>query len=184
MIEFAEDLKADRIGSLLYTAKRRLGLSKMQQQLNQLDPMLVIIGATFHKQTRNLQGHFFFTEAYRQGAKTIELVGGSVAEFSVCPRVLERPKLSHHIWFVEFIKRPSNLNLFTKTLNEELENQNIYYKDLIVSSVIGPLKIFCVKKGGFNEYMKSIGKFGGQNKCPHLLNDTKIGDFLTNGYVY
>jgi len=116
--------------------------------------------------------------------KTIELVGGSVAEFSVCPCVLERPKLSHHIWFVEFIKKPSNLNLFTKTLNEELENQNIYYKDLIVSGVIGPLKVFCVKKGGFNEYMKSIGKFGGQNKCPHLSNDTKIGDFLTNGYVY
>ena len=116
--------------------------------------------------------------------KTIELVGGTVTEFSVCPHFLKRPKLSHHIWFIEFVIPPPNLKLFEKTLNNELEKQNIYYKDLISSGVIGPLKVFCVKKGGFNEYMKSIGKFGGQNKCPHLSNDTQIGDFLTNGHVY
>ena len=114
---------------------------------------------------------------------TIDLCGGTVVEFSVCPKVLERPDLSHHLWFVEFLKKPKNLILFEKLLNQEMEKQNIYYKDLIGSCVIGALKVLCVKKGGFNEYMKSIGKFGGQNKCPHLSNNTQIGDFLTNGYV-
>jgi hypothetical protein len=114
---------------------------------------------------------------------TVDLAGGSVVEFSVCPKILERPDLSHHLWFIEFLKKPKSLILFEKLLNQEMEKQNIYYKDLIGSSVIGALKVLCVKKGGFNEYMKSIGKFGGQNKCPHLSNNTQIGDFLTNGYV-
>ena len=115
--------------------------------------------------------------------KTIDEVGGAVTEFSVCPKVLSKPGQSHHMWFVEFLRKPDNLIVFEKLLNKKLEEQNIYYKDLIKSKVIGPLKVFCVKSGGFNQYMKSIGKFGGQNKCPHLSNDTKIGDFLTKGYV-
>jgi hypothetical protein len=35
-----------------------------------------------------------------------------------------------------------------------------------------------VKKGGFHEYMKSIGKFGGQNKIPQLSDNRKIADVL------
>ena len=31
-----------------------------------------------------------------------------------------------------------------------------------------------IKKGGFNNYMKSIGKLGGQNKVPHLLMTEKL----------
>ena len=42
-------------------------------------------------------------------------------------------------------------------------------------SLITPLK-----KDSFRNYMKSIGKLGGQNKCPLLSNDRKIGDFLSN----
>ena len=114
---------------------------------------------------------------------TVNLVGGRVVEFSVCPSVVERPELSRHLWFIEFLIKPENVILFEETLNLELERQNIYYKDLVDSGVIGPLKVFCVKSGGFNQYMKSIGKFGGQNKCPHLSNSSEIGDFLTSGYV-
>ena len=40
------------------------------------------------------------------------------------------------------------------------------------------LKIERVIRGGFNTYMKSIGKFGGQNKIPKLSNDRTIADKL------
>jgi len=40
------------------------------------------------------------------------------------------------------------------------------------------LKISSVRKNGFVDYMKSIGKLGGQNKVPRLSNDRKIGDEL------
>ena len=40
------------------------------------------------------------------------------------------------------------------------------------------LEIKVVCRGGFVQYMKSIGKLGGQNKVPHLSNDRKMADAL------
>ena len=36
-----------------------------------------------------------------------------------------------------------------------------------------------LKRDAFVEYMKSIGKLGGQNKVPRLSNDRKIADELS-----
>ena len=109
--------------------------------------------------------------------------GGSVSEFTVCPKISSKVGGSMHEWFIEFLEKPDNLIDFQNVLNDSLGNQNIYYSDLINSKVISKLKIINVKKGGFNAYMESIGKFGGQNKCPHLLNDRRIADFLMENYV-
>ena len=109
--------------------------------------------------------------------------GGAVTEFTVCPRVCPPPAASYHEWFVEFSEIPDNLSKFKKALGEIMKDQNVYYRDLVDSGVISSLKIFVVKSGGFNAYMKSIGKFGGQNKCPHLSSERTIGDFLLNKYV-
>jgi hypothetical protein len=35
-----------------------------------------------------------------------------------------------------------------------------------------------VKKNGFIDYMKSIGKLGGQNKVPRLSNDRLLAEGL------
>ena len=59
-----------------------------------------------------------------------------------------------------------------------MQSQNIYYSDLIDGKILRPLVIRKVKKGGFHEYMKSIGKFGGQNKIPQLSDNRKIADVL------
>jgi hypothetical protein len=40
------------------------------------------------------------------------------------------------------------------------------------------LKITPIKKNGFVDYMKSVGKLGGQNKVPRLENDRKIAEGL------
>ena len=60
----------------------------------------------------------------------------------------------------------------------KIQKQNSYYKDLITGKVLETLKINVVSKGGFNQYMKSKGKLGGQNKLPRLANDRKIADAL------
>ena len=116
-------------------------------------------------------------------SKSLAKFGGIVSEFSVCPRISTDAGDSFHEWFIEFIVEPSNKEGFARHLNACVEAQNIYYKDLISSGVIGRLRISSVKTGGFNAYMKSIGKFGGQNKCPHLSNKRDIGDFLLKNYV-
>ena len=53
-----------------------------------------------------------------------------------------------------------------------------YHGTLIDGKVLRSLVIRKVKKGGFHEYMKSIGKFGGQNKIPQLSDNRKIADVL------
>jgi hypothetical protein len=60
-----------------------------------------------------------------------------------------------------------------------MRKQNVYYDDLIIGKVLQKLKITKVSKNGFQEYMKSIGKLGGQNKLPRLSNDRKIADQLS-----
>tara|TARA_Y100001978_G_scaffold201406_1_gene219694 strand:- start:482 stop:1975 length:1494 start_codon:yes stop_codon:yes gene_type:complete len=106
--------------------------------------------------------------------------GGEVFSFTVCPNINPENGLPHHDWFIEFIKKPANFSSFCEYLDTSLRKQNIYYNDLVKNNIIRPLVVNCVKVGSFNNYMKSIGKLGGQNKCPLLSNDRKIGDFLSN----
>ena len=80
--------------------------------------------------------------------------------------------------FIEFDEINDNLEAIEKIMDKIMQKQNIYYKDLIQGKILSPLRITKIKKGGFNNYMKSIGKLGGQNKIPHLSNDRKIANQL------
>ena len=59
-----------------------------------------------------------------------------------------------------------------------MRDQNSYYDDLITGKILQPLVITTVSQNGFKEYMKTIGKLGGQNKLPRLSNDRKIASTL------
>lgn len=102
-----------------------------------------------------------------------------VTEFTVAPFVSGGEGKSYHEWFIEFENRPENMTEFAKKLDENLRNKNVYYDDLISGNILKPLKLTAVRKNGFIDYMKSIGKLGGQNKVPRLSNDRKIADELT-----
>ena len=104
----------------------------------------------------------------------------SVSEFTVAPQVNPDQGLPYHEWFIEFEQEPSNFEAFAKKIDASMQQQNIYYFDLIEGKILRPLIIRRVQKGGFHEYMKSIGKFGGQNKIPRLSDNRKIADVLTN----
>ncbi len=107
----------------------------------------------------------------------------SVSEFTVAPQINPKEGLPYHEWFIEFEKEPEDICGLAKKIDESLQRQNSYYFDLIDGKVLQTLKITKVKKGGFQDYMKSIGKLGGQNKLPRLSNDRKIVDkFSYNNY--
>ncbi|WP_298363993.1 GH3 auxin-responsive promoter family protein [uncultured Lutibacter sp.] len=105
--------------------------------------------------------------------------GISVSEFTVAPQITPNEGLPYHEWFIEFDQKPSNIEEFAKKIDTSLQQQNSYYLDLIEGKILRPLKITVIEKGGFNKYMKSVGKLGGQNKVPRLSNDRKIADELT-----
>ena len=102
-----------------------------------------------------------------------------VSEFTVAPQINPENGLPYHEWFVEFENEPHNISDLEYKIDQSLQQQNSYYFDLIEGKVLQQLKITKIEKNGFQNYMKSIGKLGGQNKIPRLSNDRKIADALT-----
>jgi hypothetical protein len=101
-----------------------------------------------------------------------------IVEFTVAPFIQQGEGKSFHEWFVEFEEQPADMNAFIETIDHHLRTKNIYYDDLIKGNILQQLKITPVRKNGFIDYMKSIGKLGGQNKVPRLSNDRKLADEL------
>jgi hypothetical protein len=101
-----------------------------------------------------------------------------INEFTVAPYVSSDAGKSYHEWFIEFENAPENLHSFAKKIDDNLRAKNVYYDDLVKGNILQELKITAVPPNGFKNYMKSIGKLGGQNKVPKLSNDRKIADEL------
>jgi hypothetical protein len=106
--------------------------------------------------------------------KAAEEEGVHITEFTVAPVIAQGQGKSYHEWFIEFENRPADMSRFATKVDHYLRNKNIYYDDLITGNILLPLHIRAVKKNGFIDYMKSIGKLGGQNKVPRLSNDRNI----------
>ena len=104
----------------------------------------------------------------------------SVSEFTVAPQIEPSNGLPYHEWFIEFETSPPDITAFASKIDAAMQLQNSYYRDLIQGKVLQPLVVTSVSKAGFQNYMKTIGKLGGQNKTPRLSNDRKIADALTN----
>lgn len=102
----------------------------------------------------------------------------NIIEFTVAPMVHQGKGKSYHEWFIEFENAPHDMNAFVEKVDYNLRTKNVYYDDLITGNILEKLKVTVVRKNGFIDYMKSIGKLGGQNKLPRLSNDRKIADAL------
>ena len=99
-------------------------------------------------------------------------------EYTVAPQVNPKSGLPLHEWYIAFAQKPHDLPAFKKELNLNMQQLNSYYDDLIRGTVLDPLQVVTLKADAFIQYMKSIGKLGGQNKVPRLSNDRKIVEAL------
>lgn len=125
-------------------------------------------------------GEHVIAKEVEEAMKTaIDQTGAHVNEFTVAPKISpEKEELPYHEWLIEFEEAPADPALFASVLDATLQEQNSYYLDLIVGKILQPLKITPIRQGGFRDYMKSIGKLGGQNKVQRLANDRKVADVL------
>jgi hypothetical protein len=103
-----------------------------------------------------------------------------ITEFTVAPNISTTGEKSFHEWYIEFENQPKDLDNLAKKIDLNLRKKNIYYDDLIKGNILHPLKIKVVQKNGFINYMKSVGKLGGQNKVARLSNDRKLATALEN----
>ncbi len=104
--------------------------------------------------------------------------GTSVVEYHVAPMVTVSSGLPHHEWYIEFGNAPASIVDFSSDLDTALCSLNIYYEDLIKGKILQKCVIKSLSKNAFNQYMQRIGKLGGQNKVPRLLNDRSIATAL------
>jgi hypothetical protein len=104
--------------------------------------------------------------------------GGSIKEFHVSPQIKPSEGLPYHEWFIEFEEKPKDTIQFASEIDQALQEQNVYYKDLIAGKVLRPLVINELNKEAFMNAMKSKGKLGGQNKIPRLANDRQFAQEL------
>ncbi|MFB9078097.1 GH3 auxin-responsive promoter family protein [Flavobacterium procerum] len=147
-------------------------------QFTSLSPYRVIVSGRIKHYISAFGEHVIANEvenAIKEATAGTNIV---ISEFTVAPQITPTSGLPYHEWFVEFEQEPENADAFAEALDNSMRKQNIYYDDLITGNVLRKVVVTKVSKNGFQEYMKSQGKLGGQNKIPRLSNDRKIADNL------
>jgi phenylacetate-coenzyme A ligase PaaK-like adenylate-forming protein len=147
-------------------------------QFTSLKPYRVIVSGRIKHYISAFGEHVIGKEVETALKEAMENTTISVNEFTVAPQINPNQGLPYHEWFIEFENEPENLHYFALKIDNAMRKQNVYYDDLIVGKVLKTLVISKVPKNGFQDYMKSIGKLGGQNKIPRLSNDRTIADLL------
>ncbi len=147
-------------------------------QFTSLKPYRVIVSGRIKHYISAFGEHVIGKEVEHALQEAMENTDIRVNEFTVAPQIAPKDGLPYHEWLIEFENEPNNLEEFALKIDNAMRKQNVYYDDLIVGKVLRTLVITKVSKNGFQEYMKSIGKLGGQNKLPRLSNDRKIADFF------
>ncbi len=150
-------------------------------QFTSLAPYRVIVSGRIKHFISAFGEHVIAKEVEQAMQEATSGTGIQISEFTVAPQITpEGDQLPYHEWFIEFEEEPEDLNTFASALDKSLQQQNSYYLDLIEGKILQQLKISRVPANGFQQYMKSIGKLGGQNKLPRLSNDRKIAEALEN----
>jgi len=151
-------------------------------QFTSLKPYRVIVSGRIKHYISAFGEHVIGKEVEEALKEAMENSNVRVNEFTVAPQIAPNKGLPFHEWFIEFDSEasgePENMDEFALKIDNAMRKQNIYYDDLIVGNVLRKLVITKVSKNGFQDYMKSIGKLGGQNKIPRLSNDRNIADKL------
>ena len=147
-------------------------------QFTALKPYRLIVSGRIKHYISAFGEHVIAKEVEEALKEATEGTSIRVNEFTVAPQIAPETGLPYHEWFFEFENKPENLQEFASKIDNAMRKQNSYYDDLIVGKVLQQLVITVVAPNGFNNYMKSVGKLGGQNKIPRLSNDRKIADFF------
>jgi GH3 auxin-responsive promoter len=108
--------------------------------------------------------------------------GAQVRDYTACPIYMEKSDLQAsegkrggHEWLFEFLYEPADFHQFMHYLDEKLREINSDYdakrtKSLVMEFPKGEI----LPAGTFDQWLKSRGKLGGQNKVPRLNNNREI----------
>jgi hypothetical protein len=79
--------------------------------------------------------------------------------------------LGYHLYIVEFLRPSGDIRAFRTALDADLSRRNADYQAHRADGVGLPLPaVVVVRPGGFDAWMRSRGKLGGQHKVPRMDN--------------
>jgi hypothetical protein len=129
--------------------------------------------------------HLISEEVERAVTLAADATKTTVTDFHVGPMFPEHPNTpGRHLYLIEFVNPPSDLDCFTRELDAALCRINEDYAahrsgDLTML----PPEVCIVPRGGFAEWMRSKGKLGGQHKVPRMDNSGQITGEMSRRFV-
>ena len=136
-------------------------------RFERLDPLLL----TFTGRTRYTLSafgeHLISEEVEGAIASASTSAGVSVKDWHVGPVFEGSP--GHHRYAFEFLRAPADLQAFRQAFDEDLIRRNDHYAWFRAEGGGMPAPaLIIVRPGGFDDWMRSRGKLGGQNKVPRI----------------
>ena len=109
-------------------------------------------------------------------AMTCEETGAILREYTAAPLfALEGKAEGCHQWLIEFEKRPTDMALFAKRLDDHLQEVNSDYEAKRYKQIsLAPPEVLVAREGLFYEWLRNRGKLGGQHKIPRLSNSRDL----------
>ncbi|PDH45685.1 MAG: hypothetical protein CNE34_00560 [Rhodothermaeota bacterium MED-G18] len=172
-----EEIKLDTNYAMVITSNAGLWSYDIGDTIKFTDtnPLKIKVSGRTKQYVSAFGEHVIVDEVEKSLKKTCEKFKDvEIVEYTVGPRIMNQKSKSHHEWFIEFKSPPSRIKDFEIELDLNMKNLNIYYRDLRKDKILSRLKITKAKKKSFINFMKSIGKLGGQNKVPRLSNNVKL----------
>ncbi|QGK75575.1 GH3 auxin-responsive promoter family protein [Flavobacterium sp. SLB02] len=104
-------------------------------------------------------------------AKACQITQTEVIDYTVAPIFMQDKEKGAHEWMIEFKKKPSDVGLFQKVLDETLQTLNSDYEAKRHNNMtLNPLVINVARENLFYDWLKERDKLGGQHKIPRLSN--------------
>jgi hypothetical protein len=101
-----------------------------------------------------------------------EKTNAIVNDYTAAPIYFSDNSNGAHEWLIEFDKEPDSQDVFIKELDTALQSVNSDYEAKRHKNIALRMPVVKVlKKGSFNNWLKSRGKLGGQHKVPRLSNE-------------
>jgi len=117
--------------------------------------------------------HLISEEIEGAVAAAARTAGASVRDWHVGP-VFHEP-LGHHLFVLEFVQAPGDIAAFRDVLDAELIARNAHYEWFRADGGGLPAPALTVAHpGGFDAWMRSRGKLGGQHKVPRMDSSGKL----------
>jgi hypothetical protein len=120
--------------------------------------------------------HLISEEVERAVAGAADTTGAAVVDFHVGPVFPERPAApGRHRYLVEFVQEPADLVRFAGEVDAVLCRLNADYQAHRAGDLtLAPPEVWPVPRGGFADWMRSRGQFGGQHKVPRMDNTGRL----------